>query len=146
MRISIPPDGSVRTGMKAFDRVFSVSAPTTLHGRIRADAEVNVRFSLQRRRIDEPFEDELENGPTLVVGGLRLGEGGWREFSISFDQPRLLTRGVRLLIDAHDAGGNGAAVQFDDLAWIEWRTPWLTGGGDLEQAEFGSHVQFRRSL
>ncbi|MEM7430673.1 MAG: CapA family protein [Pseudomonadota bacterium] len=142
LEVNVPAGDTVRTGMKVFDRVFTPSAATTLRGRIKTNADVNVRVVLQRRRPDEPFSEALERGSIRYVGGARLKAGGWRDFAIDFDQPRLSTRGVRLLIDIRDTSGDGALVELDDFAWIEWQTPWLLGSGAPTQAEFGTHVQF----
>ena len=142
LRLDVPAGGSVRTGMKVFERVFTVSNPTTVTGRIRADADVAVEFRLQRRRTDDSLDDALADGPTTVVGRMRVPAGDWRVFAFDFDQPRVSTQSVRLLVDVrNDDRRQPAAAWLDDLAWIEWRTPWLDGDG-AAPAEFATHVQF----
>jgi hypothetical protein len=145
LEIDVPRGEAVRTGMKVFERVFSVSNPTTVGGRIRSDGDVVVEFRLQRRRMDDDLDDALQNGPSKLVGRLRMPAGSWRTFSFDFDQPRVSTRSVRLLIDVQDESGNttGATVSLDDLAWIEWHTPWLEGDVGSLDATFATHVQFK---
>jgi hypothetical protein len=144
LRIDVPAGEDVRTGMKVFERVFSRSNPTTVSGRVRADADLTMEFRLQRRRADDGLEDALENGPRRLVGRLHVSAGEWRSFSFDFDQPRVSTRSVRLLIDVrNEAGKRGIATAWlDDLAWVEWQTPWLSGDGAVPEGEFATHVQF----
>ena len=61
-------------------------------------------------------------------------------FTFQVDQPRVSTREVRLLFDIDNPDGKGAVVEFDDLAWIEWQTPWLSDG-DAGNAEFATHLE-----
>ena len=141
LQVRLGSKGVVRTGMGAFERVFTPSAPTTFSGRVHTDGPALIRFQLQRRRMDDSFGEALANGPLQTVGGLRVHKAGWHGFAIDFDQPRVSTRSVRMLIDVAedpDAPG-GTEVSFDDLAWVEWHTPWMDGG----DASFATHVQFR---
>jgi hypothetical protein len=148
LRIDVPKNEVIRTGMKVFERVFTLSNPTTVRGRVHTDGAATVRFLLQRRRPDDALSDALESGPVTAVGGLRIAKSGWHDFSFDFDQPRVTTRSVRLLIDIRDDSGrrNGTTVLFDDLAWVEWRTPWLDGGDSVSDTAFATHVQFRANL
>jgi len=142
LRVDVPAGESVRTGMKVFERVFTVSNPTTVTGRIRADADVTVEFRLQCRRTDDSLDDALASGPQTVVGSVRVPAGGWRVFAFDFDQPRVSTQSVRLLVDVRNPDRRRPATAWmDDLAWIEWRTPWF-GGDGRSPAEFATHVQF----
>ena len=133
----------VRTGMKVFDRAFQTSVPATASGRIYSDQPVKLRVYMQRRRIDKPFEDELNDGPLVRVGDLDVEPGEWQPFSLEHRMPRLSTKGVRLLLEVRAPGANkaDANVLLDDLSWVEWRTPWLESGNS---AEFGTHIQVRR--
>jgi hypothetical protein len=145
LRLKVPENGTVQTGMSAFQRVFTRSNPTTLAGRIYVDAPVSVRFRLQRRRPGTNLPEALASGPVLTVGGLRLDTPGWQRFSVDFDQPRVGTEAVRLLIDAAsdpDLPG-GATIRIDDLAWIEWHSPWIDGDNGPGAARHATHVQFR---
>ncbi len=145
LQIVLEPGGHVRTGMRVFDRVFSPSNPTTLSGRVYTEGPVNLQFVLQRRRLDDSLDDALEAGPKKLVGALRIKGAGWHDFAIDFDQPRISTRSVRLLIDIADASSpaRGGRVRLDDLVWTEWRTPWLSAGDPVRMDAFGTHVQFR---
>ena len=148
LRIQVPKNEVTRTGMKVFERTFTASNPTTVRGRIHTDGAASVKFSLQRRRMDDELSEALDSGPITPIGGTRVSEAGWHDFSFDFDQPRVSTRSVRLLIDVRDDSGrnNGTIVLFDDLAWIEWRTPWLGGGDAASDATFATHVQFGSNL
>ena len=90
------------------------------------------------------MSDALATGPTRVVGGLHIESDGWQRFSVDFDQPRVQTESVRLLIDVADDSSRpgGVSVLFDDLAWVEWSTPWLDGDGAAETSQFATHIQF----
>ena len=145
LRIEVPKNEVVRTGMKVFERTFTASNPTTVRGRVHTDGTASVRFSLQRRRINDALGKALESGPTRGVGELKLAQAGWHDFSFDFDQPRISTRSVRLLIDVKDDSGrnDGTIVLFDDLAWVEWQTPWLDGEADVADTAFATHVQFK---
>ncbi len=144
LRIRVPQNEVTRTGMKVFERTFTPSNPTTVRGRIHTDGAASVKFSLQRRRMDDELSKALDSGPTRAVGGLRVAQAGWHDFSFDFDQPRISTRSVRLLIDVRDDSGrsDGTTVLFDELAWIEWRTPWMDGEADVADTAFATHVQF----
>jgi hypothetical protein len=145
LQIDVPKNKVVRTGMKVFECTFTLSNPTTVRGRVHTDGAATVRFLLQRRRMDDSLSEALESGPTSAVGGLRVKRAGWHEFAFDFDQPRVSTRSVRLLIDIRDDSGrrNGTTVLFDDLAWVEWRTPWMDGGDNEADTVFATHVQFK---
>ena len=146
LRIDLERSDVVRTGMKVFERVFKPSNPTTVRGRFHTDGPAAVQLLLQRRRTDDELKDALESGPKEAIRGMRVANAGWHEFSFDFDQPRVSTRSVRLLFEVRDDSGrsDGTTVQFDDLAWIEWRTPWLDGGVNVSDGAFATHVQFRK--
>ena len=144
LQIQVPKNEVIRTGMKVFERTFTLSNPTTVRGRIHTDGAASVKFSLQRRRIDDELSKALDSGPTRAVGGLRVAQAGWHDFSFDFDQPRISTRSVRLLVDVRDDSdrSDGTTVLFDDLAWIEWRTPWMDGAANVADTAFATHLQF----
>ena len=136
---------TARTGMSAFQRVFTRSNPTTLSGRVHATGPAVIRFQLQRRRPSTPMAEALASGPLRVVGGLRVEAAGWQRFSIDFDQPRVGAESVRLLIDVADNPDEpgGVDVLFDDLSWIEWSSPWLDAETGTGASGYATHVQFR---
>ena len=141
LRLDVPGAATVRTGMSYFDRVFTPSNPTTFTGRMRATTDVEIDVILQRRRLEESLDQGLTNDTARVVGRIQVPAGGWKSFSVDFDQPRVSTRSVRMLIDVAEDPyvPGGAEVAFDDLAWVEWHTPWMDRG----VASFATHVQFR---
>ena len=146
LEVSVPADETVRTGMSALQKVFTPSNPTTLSGRIYTDGPAVVRVRMQRRRVGMGLTEALETGPLTSVGGISIKKAGWHRFSIEFDQPRITTEGLRLLFDlaAGPGYGNDLLVRFDDLSWVEWKTPWSDATGHPKAAEFGTHVQFRQ--
>ena len=143
LEIAVPRDTTVRTGMSAFQRVFTPSNPTTLSGRIYADGPVVMRVRMQRRQPGTSMSEALEQGPVHDVGGVDIQTAGWQRFSIEFDQPRVTTEAVRLFFDlAAGEGHDDLLVRFDDLSWVEWTTPWLGATGLSEAAEFATYAQF----
>jgi hypothetical protein len=144
LEVTVAENETARTGMSAFQRVFTPSNPTTLSGRVFASGPAVIRFRLQRRRPGTSLSDALATGPILDVGGLHIEGDGWQPFSVDFDQPRVQTESVRLLIDvvAEKDRPGSVSVLFDDLAWVEWTTPWLGDDGGEETPRFATHVQF----
>lgn len=145
LEVRVAGSTAVRTGMSAFQRVFTPSNPTTLCGRVKTEGPAVIRFQLQRRRPGTPLAEALAAGPLLDVGRLSVSEPGWHRLSVDFDQPRVATESVRLLIDVEDRSGrpDGVLVRFDDLAWVEWSTPWLDGDTGENAPQFATHVQFQ---
>lgn len=131
-----------RTGQKVFERVFTTSNPATVSGRIRVDGDVRVRVLVQRRRTTDSLEAALEEGPLTEIGVAEFSSHGWREFSFDFNQPRIATRSVRLLFEVEDLSENGAVVDLDDLAWVEWYTPWI-GPADNVAPTYATHLQYQ---
>ncbi len=143
MQVRLPQGGAtVRTGMKVFERVFTSSNPATVSGRIKVDGNATVRLLLQRRRMTEILEDELDNGPLEEIGTWEGSSPHWTDFSFDYRQPRIATRSVRLLIDIVDNSEEkaGATVSLDDLAWVEWQTPWMAPDDDNVAPEFATHL------
>ncbi len=145
LEVTVPKEATVRTGMSAFQRVFTPSNPTTLSGRIYADGPVVMRVRMQRRQPGTSMSEALEQGPVHDVGAVSIEKAGWHRFSIEFDQPRVTTEALRLFFDlaAGDGHANDLLVRFDDLSWVEWTTPWLGATGQPDAADFGTFVQFR---
>ena len=143
LRVDVPNGGTVRTGMSYFDRVFTLSNPTTFTGRVRATTDVEIDVILQRRRLDDSLDEGLANDTARVVGRIQVPVGGWRSFSLDFDQPRVSTRSVRVLLDVRAEDGR-AQVLLDDLAWVEWRTPWIESFEAPASGAFATHVQFQK--
>ena len=143
MAITIEPgEEAASGGLKVFDRVFTPSNPTTVAGRIRVDGKSRLRFYLQRRRIEESFSEGLAVGPLTEIGSAVFSQDGWHNFSFDYAQPRLATKGVRVLFTLEDLTGDGIEASIDDLVWIEWRTPWLRPD-DGANPVHATHIQFR---
>ncbi len=138
-----PGDGPASGGLKVFDRVFTSSNPATVSGRIKVRGQARLRFYLQRRRIQDSFSVGLEEGPLWEIGAATFTGDGWHDFSFDYAQPRLLSRGIRILFSVEDVAGEGVTAEIDDLAWIEWRTPWRSAGDGAEPV-FATHAQFRQ--
>lgn len=146
LEIRVPAgEQTVRSGMKVFERVFTLSNPATVSGRIKVDGDVRVRFLLQRRRATETLEDALVGGPIRQIGVWEGSSTDWTDFSLDYNQPRVATHSVRLLIDVVDISEDksGATVSLDDLAWVEWQTPWLDDNEAVTRARFATHIQFQ---
>jgi len=144
LEVRLPPgQKKTRTGMKVFERVFTLSNPATVSGRIKVDGNVRVRFLLQRRRMTEALDDALANGALTEIGAWEGSASGWTSFSFDYNQPRIATRSVRVLVEIEDMtdDSSGAVVSLDDFAWVEWRTPWIAP--DDVSAEFATHVQLQ---
>jgi len=141
----------VRTGMRVFTRVFTRSNPATLAVTLSSDACANVDFLLQRRPDGVRFDAALETGPTESLGRVKVDgqkvDGQAQVAELDFQLPRTFTRSVRLLIDvqACENDPGHATVWIDDLAIVEWRTPWLDAGRNNPLADVteATHVQFR---
>lgn len=144
MRIDLKPGETVRAGMKVFLRTFTPSTPATLSGRWRVTGDAGVRFELQRRRDGDAMSVALSDGPTTEIGAFAAGPGDWQGFALDHAMPRLATRSVRLLITVENPGTSPSSVWLDDLAWVQWRTPWRHAGvAERVSGEFGTHLQWR---
>jgi len=115
----------VITGMRKFTRVYEAGSPMTLSGMIKTDQPVKVTFYLQRRTTRAKLFDALENGPEIQLGSMTFNKNNWQSFSIDFDSPRVGTRSIRFLIEVENLSGEKAKTYLDDLAFIEWQTPYL---------------------
>ncbi|MEM6514446.1 MAG: CapA family protein [Pseudomonadota bacterium] len=136
----LPGAGRARVGMKGFQRAYTPSTPTTFSGRVRANGAASITFLLQRRTTRASTSEALERGPTEIVGELESVSEGWMPFRFHVDQPRVSTREVRLLFDIGNPDNNGVVLEFDDLSWVEWATPWLSGERP-DSAAYATHVE-----
>jgi poly-gamma-glutamate capsule biosynthesis protein CapA/YwtB (metallophosphatase superfamily) len=144
LAVRVAEGGVTRAGMSAFQRVFTLSNPTTLSGRVYASGPAAIRFEIQRRRPGTAMAEALASGPLREVGVLGIEEAGWHRFSVDFDQPRVGAESVRLLIEVADDPDTpgGVELRFDDLSWIEWHSPWLDGDRAAGTPDYATHVQF----
>ena len=125
------------------DRRRHTTEYATFSGTLTADGDVRVRVLLQRRRPTEELGEALRTGAVREIGTLEASTTTGREFSFDYNQPRIATRSVRLLIEVEDTSTDktGASVSLDDLAWVEWQTPWLDAGDSAPR--FATHIQFQ---
>jgi hypothetical protein len=146
LEVRVPAGGKpVRTGLKVFERVFSLSSPATVSGRLRVAGNARIRFLLQRRRATDTLEDALTSGPITEIGVWEGSTDGWTTFSFDYNQPRVATRSVRLLMEFSDLGDgkSGVTASLDDLAWIEWQTPWISPGDVNDVPRFATHLMLQ---
>ena len=144
LTVEIPAGGNAaRTGQKVFERVFSLSNPATVSGRITVDDAVRLRVFLQRRRTSDSLEGALVNGPMTEIGTIELPSSGAHEFSFDYNQPRIATVSVRLVFELEDTTNNGGIAALDDLTWVEWRTPWVDPD-DVIAPAYATHLQFQK--
>jgi len=144
LEVSLRDGNAVSTGMKVFTRVFSRSAPASFAVRATSDGRACVRVELQRRPDGMGFEEALRNGPSTVLLEREIAAGS-QTLEVDFQLPRTRTRGIRLLLDVRpcDKRSDSVTVLFDDLALIEWQTPWLAAGAPVSRPEHtqATHVQ-----
>jgi len=146
LEVRVPAGGKpVRTGLKVFERVFSLSSPATVSGRLRVSGNARIRFLLQRRRANDTLGDALASGPITEIGVWEGSTDGWTTFSFDYSQPRVATRSVRLLMEFVDLSDEktGVTASLDDLAWIEWQTPWIESGDANDVPIFATHLMVR---
>lgn len=139
--------GPVSTGMKVFERVFTPSAPQTLMLRVETDSAVRVRAYLQRRRTDQSLAQALEAGPSELLGERLVRAGKEQVLRFDFNSPRLASRGLRLLLDIQQA--EQARTWIDDIAWIDWRSPWRrtgAGGSEIRLTDASTHLEVRHTM
>ena len=146
LEVRVPVGGKpVRTGLKVFERTFALSSPATVSGRLRVEGNARIRFLLQRRRANDTLQDALQNGPITEIGTWEGSTDGWTTFSFDYNQPRVATRSVRLLMEFSDLSDekSGVTASVDDLAWIEWQTPWISPGDANDVPVFATHLELR---
>ena len=134
--------GSARTGMKTFDRVFSISNPATVSATIRSSGDASVVFYLQRRKQGESLQVALKTGSLQEIGRVSLEPGQANTLNLNFNMPRASSKGVRLLIDVLQS--DDGVLDIDDLTWVEWNTPWInSGGGEFSVTLQATHIQMQ---
>ena len=141
MQIAVPAGGAVTTGMRKFTRVYSPGAPMTVALHASASAPVRLNVHVQSRGSRQSLSAALEEGEKLLVGSYLLGAGAARAIEASFDAPRVGVRSIRILIEVESLDGRPADVRLDDLAFVEWTTPYLGTAAAPEQARWSSHAQ-----
>ncbi len=106
-----------------------------------------LKFQFQRRPDGEGFDDSLLKGPISTIGEVQI-EPGQSDIALDFQLPRGFTRSIRLLFDVSACAGSAeqGTVSIDDLAMIEWQTPWFAGGEKNPAASTtqATHLQLRQ--
>jgi len=149
LQIRLNDSSAVTTGMKVFTRVFSRSNPATVTASVSSNACARLEFSLQRRPDGVGFNDALVTGPVTLIGQVEIDEGT-KHAALDFQLPRTFTRSIRLLLEATrcEQSAPPVIIEVDDLAVLEWQTPWLSSGAVNPRAAEtqATHVQFRTQL
>ena len=129
LKLRVEPGSPTASGMKVFTRVFTRSNPATLAGNISADGCGMVEFILQSRPDGVSFTDALDTGPKTTLLRQRFAAGS-STFNVDFQLPRTFTRSIRLLLNATACDDNDAPIDvyLDNIAIVDWQTPWLAPG------------------
>jgi poly-gamma-glutamate capsule biosynthesis protein CapA/YwtB (metallophosphatase superfamily) len=141
MEIAVPAGGAVTTGMRKFTRVYSPGAPMTMALHASTTAPVRLNIHLQYRGSRQSLSTALEEGEKILVGSYLLDPDAPATIEASFDAPRVSVRSIRILMDAESLDGEPADLRLDDLAFIEWSTPYLPSAAAPEEARWNSHAQ-----
>lgn len=128
LTLNIAAGESVTTGMRKFQRVFTKGAPMSVRADLTSTADVRVEAFLQIRAEGEGLSEALANGRKVALGSLELLAGQPATLDVDFDSPRTRARSLRLLLEV-TARGEDAVVEIDDVAFIEWQTPFMEGAG-----------------
>jgi len=128
LTLNVAAGDSVTTGMRKFQRVFTKGAPMSVRAVLASTADVRVDAVLQIRAEGEGLSEALANGKKVPLGSLDLVAGQVTALDLDFDSPRTRVRSLRLLLDV-TATAEDAVVEIDDLAFIEWTTPFMDIAG-----------------
>ncbi|UTW53982.1 CapA family protein [Kordiimonas sp. SCSIO 12610] len=132
---------STITGMRKFTRVFKAGNPMTISAMVKADEPVDLVFYLQRRKTRDGLFDALEKNPKKELKTVSIKPGEWQQINVDFDSPRVGTRSIRFLIEAKTTDERTRSVYIDDLALIEWQTPYLgADAANYSKVEGISHI------
>ncbi len=143
--VVVPNHSSNETGMRKFTRAFKPGSPSTMTAMVKSEGPVTVIFLLQKRGTRDRLTAALENNPKIELGRAIVKPGDWQQIAVDFISPRVGARSFRVLIEARNANGETATVYLDDIALVEWQTPFLEGASSDTNASANnySHVQFK---
>ncbi len=145
LKITAPDQASIETGMRKFTRAFKPGSPTTIATMLRSDKPATVIFSFQKRGTRDGLTAALKGNPKIELGRKVIQPGNWQQVAVDFISPRVGTRSFRFLIEVRSMSNETTTVYLDDLALIEWQTPYRdeTIPALKTVANDFSHVQIR---
>lgn len=141
MEIAAPAGETVATGMRKFTRVYSPGSPMSMAMYASTTAPVRLNLYVQYRGSRQSLSDALEDGEKVLVGSYVLEPARAEAIEAAFDAPRVSVRSIRFLIEAESLDNQPAQLRLDDLAFVEWTTPYLSPAFAPEQARWNSHAQ-----
>lgn len=141
MEIAAPAGETVATGMRKFTRVYSPGSPMSMAMYASTTAPVRLNLYVQYRGSRQSLSDALEDGEKVLVGSYVLEPARAEAIEAAFDAPRVSVRSIRFLIEAESLDNQPAQLRLDDLAFVEWTTPYLSPAFAPVQARWNSHAQ-----
>jgi len=145
LEVILPGQSSAETGMRKFTRGYKPGSPSTAAAMVKSKGPVTVVFLFQKRGTRDGLAAALENNPKIELGRAIVKPGDWQQIAVDFISPRVAARSFRVLIEAQNANGEPVPVYFDDIALVEWQTPFLdsANSGSADAANSFSHIQFK---
>lgn len=111
-------DANSLLAMTNFTRVYRAGNPTSVSAMVKGKGKLNIYW--QGRKTRDKMFDALQNGKKHLIQSVVLN-GNWQEIVSEFNTPRVGYRSIRILLEFEST----EETYIDDLALIEWRTPWL---------------------
>lgn len=124
LKVTAPVKTSVETGMRKFTRAFKPGSPTTITAMLKSDKTATVIFSFQKRGTRDGLTAALEGNPKIELGRKVIQPGDWQQIAVDFISPRVGARSFRFLVEVRNMSGETTTVYLDDLALVEWQTPY----------------------
>ncbi len=117
--------------------------PTSIAAKIIAEHDVELIFFMQRRGTRDGLSDALIENPKVPLATVRVRSGTRQPIEIPFDSPRVGTRSYRIVFEANAVSDEATTVWVDDLALIEWQTPFYSSknAGEVTVPIETSHIQ-----
>ncbi len=146
LKITVPGKTSVETGMRKFTRAYKPGSPTTIAATLKSNKPATVVFLYQKRGTRDGLTAALEGNPKIELGRSVIQPGEWQQVAIDFISPRVGARSFRFLVEAQNISGEVTTVYLDDLALVEWQTPYRDETNPALKPTINdfSHVQIRQ--
>ena len=143
LEVNVPMSSSTETGMRKFTRAYTPGSPSTATAMVKSEKPTTVVFLFQKRGTRDGLSAALENNPKTELGRMKVAAGKWQRVAADFISPRVGARSYRILIEVVNDGSETTSTLIDDIALIEWQTPFLSrSNSDTSwQANDFSHVQ-----